>query len=1129
MPTLDYLVNTARTRTPTATVKIGGRIWRGIISLKTSQAFGSGIATGTIVGRDPPVTPSIGTAVSWTWGYNGVEIAGFTGEIARPARKSYPNRYTIECRDVLWRADRSQQVIVTSPLNSITASAAVRYILTTYGGISSSRISLPTFSASGSEWVGSEWKLGILTPVQWGNTDDNSGGTTALKAAQEICSVLGYWLYADSAGIIRAKQMERAPSPSAVHTFRRGVDLLTNGSPELTEDVDAIRNRIIVKGANTGVDGAQIMDAFQTTHPLLPAGVYQEDTFSSFLVEYVNESQAGAASATAIAKRVLKVRSRAPIIVRHRTKADPHLSVGATVGIIDSAIGYTTAKNFFIYALETSADYTTGDFSQNHTLDGGTGNAGYTTIPPPDASFSWRLVAETLDADAVVEVFLDGSGSTSLTGGVIVSWAWSTSTTTYTGTPNTATGVTAVLMFLASEGTATITLTVTDTTSKTGTIEQTIDLTGVDTQPPLRRVLSAAFGAGWAVTADGAAWSTETTNGDAIAVGTIGGGVDDRAAAGSYGLIATRGAAGIALRQTLDNLATASTNLVAAGGAITSNIWVNESNPLRVWFAVGTALYRSIDGGATKTAMAVAPATIHWVMEDAAVDNSVFIAAGANLLNATDPTVGYAVLYPGPVGATARQFVRSRDGQVTWIAYTGAPAGESLQRVENGAAADWTATDCRTLALDNAASSFLATLTAITGDDPAQVWSFDGLTGLSAAQATPTLPAGATAMHMLADPDVAIYYIADFDSVVAGTGAVRKFLADQLFLYHAGATGQQCHMLGFGQAVSAPAILLMLPFNETGAADKLFIYDTAAGGWTSKALPESGKHWYSVRASPYDWRKLLLFRRPLDSDNNPADNALWYSADFGDTWTNVWTNVSNGTNYDWRNSFVEWSASVEGEWISSRINVLVRGSGATYTDISLGAGGNATAMPGLAGDAWFEKEDGTGAYANAANSITTTGATGNAFGWGDTLRGTTQAAHVSLGISPPYTISVTSDYRTGTWAAIPATGATHSVAVLIGGIVVGGNGANIDTVANAWTSPVITQTLFNVSDVISAASSDNQTQTVAVVLRNGANSGGSATCQPVVRDPDSGVWALIPRPADAGNLANVIEPIIKTT
>jgi hypothetical protein len=39
--------------------------------------------------------------------------------------------------------------------------------------------------------------------------------------------------------------------------------------------------------------------------------------------------------------------------------------------------------------------------------------------------------------------------------------------------------------------------------------------------------------------------------------------------------------------------------------------------------------------------MAAAPEQSHGCKKDASVDNSVFILAGANMLNATDPTVGY--------------------------------------------------------------------------------------------------------------------------------------------------------------------------------------------------------------------------------------------------------------------------------------------------------------------------------------------------------------------------------------------------------------------------------------------------------------------------------------------------------
>jgi hypothetical protein len=933
-----------RTRRPTALVRLDGKPWRDIVSLRASQAFGSGIATATVIGRSPPVRPQIGMTISWTWGYAGAALVpGFTGEIARPARKSYPNRYTVECRDVLWRADRVSQAIETSPLNTITASAAIRYILTHYGGIPTSRISLPTFSASGSAWSGSEWKLGILTAVSWDNT-------TALKACQEICSVLGYWLYADASGIIRAKQMERAPSLSAAHTFQRGVDLLTNGSPELTEDVDAIRNRIVILGGPTGVAGAQITDAFQTSHPLLPAGIYQEETFSSFLIEYVNASQAGAASATSVAQRILRVRSRVPIIVRHRVKAVPYLSVGATVGIIDTGIGYTTARNFFVYELETSLDAQTGDFSQQMTLDGGVGNSGYTTIPPPDASFSWRLMAETASGSAIVEVFLDGSGSVSLTGGLIVTYAWSTSTATYGGTPNSASGVRAVFFFLASAGTATITLTVTDTTSKIGVITQTIDLTGADTELPISRVLSVAFGAAWQITPDGGVtWNAETTNGDAIAVGTIGAGADDRAVGtgGTYGMLATRGAAGAGgLRRTLDALVTASTNLVSNVAAITSNIWVNEADPARVWFAIGTTLYRSLDGGATKTAMAAAPASIVWVMEDAAVDNSVFILAGADMLHATDPTVGWAVLYAGPVGATARQFVRSRDGQVTWVCYTGAPSGAALQRVENGAAANVAVTAIRTLALDRDANSALATLWAATAHNPAQIWSFDGLTGLSAAQATPTFPSGATVQHCLQDPDVDLIYFADFDSVAVGTGAVRKFAGNQLLLYKAGAVGQQAHMLGFGARASSPSEFLRM----TLGVDPGGVWHYRDGVWTFRPLPVSGTvRGIAICADPFNPDRWLAVFNNVSTQcfasggviqgDSWTHSPLWQTEDAGVTWTEVVITTPAGWVTASRLVNISFNDQTGNSWAAAFAN-----GGSFYTAVVLGTGATVTTV-----------------------------------------------------------------------------------------------------------------------------------------------------------------------------------------
>jgi hypothetical protein len=193
---------------------------------------------------------------------------------------------------------------------------------------------------------------------------------------------------------------------------------------------------------------------------------------------------------------------------------------------------------------------------------------------------------ETLDGVDVVEVALDGSASTSPSG-EIFSYDWSTSTPTYARTPDTPRREShADLRSSRQPGR--------DQPHRRRYYLQDrhrgapVDLTGADYVPPFQEVVNVAAGASWYATPDGGGtWNVEAS-GDAVAVGIIGAGADDRApgTAPTYGLLATRGAAGAGgLRQTLDVLTTASTNLVNAGSAITSNIWVNEANPARVWFA----------------------------------------------------------------------------------------------------------------------------------------------------------------------------------------------------------------------------------------------------------------------------------------------------------------------------------------------------------------------------------------------------------------------------------------------------------------------------------------------------------------------------------------------------------------
>jgi hypothetical protein len=238
MSIADYIDRDSRI--PTATVSLDGQRWRGVLNLKVSHAFGDDTARATVLGRDPPTVPRSGMPIRWTWGYNGVELDAINGEVTRVLDASYPDRYTLEVKDLLWRAARSKQVITCDPINDVAARDAAVYIATHYSTIPASKLNLPVLNASGTAWGGSEWRLGQLTPIQWGDPETGSGGTTALKAIQDIYGALGYWVYATPSGGITAKLMERRPSAAAFRVFTRGDGdtpgtLLVEGAPEREE------------------------------------------------------------------------------------------------------------------------------------------------------------------------------------------------------------------------------------------------------------------------------------------------------------------------------------------------------------------------------------------------------------------------------------------------------------------------------------------------------------------------------------------------------------------------------------------------------------------------------------------------------------------------------------------------------------------------------------------------------------------------------------------------------------------------------------------------------------------------------------------------------------------------------
>lgn len=724
----DYVLN-RRSRTPTARCFLGSPT-RGIPAqpvqladvagtITIAQNFGQPIAGGTVTLRNPPFTPQIKDTVYIEWGYSWQHVPAFTGFVTDPGHKSYPNTWTLQIKDILWLADftaPSNTPITFDPPNNLTATEVLTRLLRDWAGIPASRIALPVLE----QQPGVPWMLGTLTPIEFQGSP--------LQACQQICSPLGYWLFADAAGTVRAVQMSGAPTSQPFRTIQDGRDHLVNGAPEVVGSADNIYNRIIVTGANTGVQNVQIKDAYQVDHPLLPPGKFREKTFNFPLIEYQNASQSGAASCEAVAKRLTAEYSRTPAAVRGRIKADPRFQVGMTLAFQCDRLHYPTAMPFFLYGLQTT--WGGADFSQQYVLDGGIGQDGYTTIPPPLAAFTVKLMTETLNGVGVVEVFVDGSASTSLGGGEIVAWAWTDDSVP----PQTASGVRTMLLYPAAQLLATITLTVTDTNGKQATVSQTVNLQGDLIGPPANRTLSFAAGNTWYVTPNGGKQWNKVSGEATITVPPIsaaGSAVADRTTAETVGLIAT-GGTGASIRATADNLLTPPETRGTLPGQARF-LWQHERDPQLIVAAVGDGVYRSTDSGAT-WALAGRPATGHTVTSVLiSVDdpNIIDALAGHQLYTSFDGGATWASQLEGPEEATARCYALGFARR--WVGFTGCPTGASPLRSAEGDIAAFPpvtpeVTNIRALTM------LVDEPTLIAIDDAGRIWRLNAEDGGEAAQ-----------------------------------------------------------------------------------------------------------------------------------------------------------------------------------------------------------------------------------------------------------------------------------------------------------------------------------------------------------------------------------------------------------
>lgn len=696
----------ARVRRPTARVYVNGfnisiPDESGAISL--GWAVGQPVAGGSIRLHRPWFEPEIKMPVTVTWGYNDFEVYAFTGFVIDPGRQAYPWGRAITVRDILWLADFPVRKEGINLGNNMTATEALTILLRDYSGIPAERIQIPEFEQS----PGEPWLLGTLTPVAFGKV-------SPLQACIQICDPLGYQLYADEGGYVRARQITGAPSVGPVAYYREGRDFLVDGAPTVTSNGDQIITKVLVTGALTNLitgpsgemEAVAVRDSWQQdNHPYLPHGQHREMDYSNDLIEFVNEEQAGDASCTGVAKRLLLEHSRTPFTVNvPKMKADPRLGIGMTVALREPRIGINSYRKFFVMSINRT--FGGGVFEESKVLDGGIGETGYSTIPPPTAVFIVRRMREWLDGVENIELFLDGGASRGYgtpevldeegnpveppedTLSTIQSYAWTDNSTP----PKTAEGKTATFIYAVGSPDPEICLTVTDVTAKIDTECQTIVLEGDLASQPIRRELSFAAGDTWYVTQTGGqVWRHESGSNKAYAVPPISGLGSEAAprdAAAAIGLLAGAGTTGGGLRSTLDYLRTGSTLVNAGGGSPIQFLWQHEKNPARVWAAIGEQAYLSVNGGVLFTPVSHPNPgfPVLWVVNSVDDENVVDFLAGSNMYTSWDAGTHVTATLEGPAGSTARCYVSGFERH--WVGFSGVPEGSSpLRSVEGGTAA----------------------------------------------------------------------------------------------------------------------------------------------------------------------------------------------------------------------------------------------------------------------------------------------------------------------------------------------------------------------------------------------------------------------------------------------------------
>jgi hypothetical protein len=949
MPTLEYLTLTAKERVPTAKVfithngsirEITDRLPNAPGAITINRQFGTAIAGATVklLAKFGAVTPSLKDIIEIQLGYNGLVQRQFVGVITNVDTSSFPYSVTLQCSDILWIADFTVQesragvvlydeegnpvaaqtggIVLDGPggtPNFVPANDAILRLLRDWAGIPEFRIQIPPLETS----PGNAWVLGKLSPVTW-------SGVSPLQAALEIVDVLGYWLYCDESGFIRARKMSGAPPANATFTYEDGVNMLTKAMPSMTLDLSRVYNEVVVTGGNTLIAGDNVYPVWDSRRAELPTfipdGKYRQFSYSNRFIEYVTRAVAGEASAEAVAERQMLEHTRIPRTITGTIKGNPFLQIGQGVRFKGERLGFKVYSNFFLYAINTT--FGGGVYENTITLDGGIGTAGYTTNPAPTAAFTFRLLYENLENEGeVVEIFCDASTSTSSYGAnAPMTYAWSCAT----GNPSIGVGKTWMTRVPADTVSVVITLVVTDPTGKSSEpYTLTIPITASG-ELPAARILNFAADT-WYVTPDaGKTWRSAPAAAIAVPPVSAGG---DIASEGDdvHGLLATGGLTGATIRRTLDRLETPPDTLVDTGGSGINFIWQHELFGGRVWIAKGNSVYFSQDGGTTFGPARTPPVdaeetdkSARWVVESRDQLGTATALAGNAAFTTFDLGVTWTPSLEGPSGTDALCYASGHGKH--WVGFKMyAQGGSPLRSFDDDVAVfpvdvDPPVNEIRALTMAVNEPVMFAY------DAQGRVWRMSTDTG---ADATHVCDVPSTPNHAVRDGEFPLVYIA------ADNGLYKHFTDINVVVLMKGLTGDEFgYKVGYaGWLVPRePDLMTREYITTTDDTNAPGVWHLKDGVWTNKTgnLPTDNRlHFVTANpAVPGTWAAYYSNNGTADVDigaggkivapNGATYSAYWVTNDSGATWREIdvtidlsweadapWVTYAPGASIEW--------------------------------------------------------------------------------------------------------------------------------------------------------------------------------------------------------------------------------------